>query len=98
MRSAIELPYVHDITLVFEHGRFVVVHIKIVWRTKNCHNGGESGDFRLAIHPIPSILCFMRANNRQQTVAFEELACSIVSYLKSFVLLGARNSRSREEV
>lgn len=53
MRSAVELPNVHDIALVLEHGRFVVVDVEVVGGREDGHDRGEACRFRLAIHAIP---------------------------------------------
>lgn len=86
MGSTIKLPDIHDITLIFEYGGFVIVDIEIVGRGKDGHHGRESGRFCLAVHPIPgllfsngwqdlqkdlpSILGLMRTDNGQKIISF----------------------------
>ena len=78
MRRAIELSNVHDIILIFEHRSFVVVDIQVVGSAEYCHDTGEARCSGLPIHAIPSILCFMGADDRKKIVLFEECTRSWV--------------------
>ena len=74
MRGAIELSNVHHVVLILEDRSLVVVHIKIVGRTKYRHDAREASRSGLAIHSIPSILCFMCPNDGEDVVLFEKIA------------------------
>ena len=52
MRCAVELPDVHDVVLILEHGSLVVVDIEIVGGTEDGHDGGESSRLCLAVHSV----------------------------------------------
>ena len=52
VRCAVELPYVHDVTFVLQNRSFVIVHVEIVRRGENGHNGGEARAFRLPVHAV----------------------------------------------
>jgi len=54
MWRAVELPDVHYIALILQHGRLVVVDVQIVRSTEDSHDGWETGRLRLPIHPIPT--------------------------------------------
>lgn len=92
MRGAIELPNVHDIVLVFQYCRFIVVHIQIIRCRENSHNSRKLSGSSFAIHAIscemlahqnlnkiPCILSFMCSNYRKQIVTFKELTCGVVT-------------------
>lgn len=71
-----KLPDIHDIILIFQNSRLVVVHIKVIGRRKDSHDARESSCLGLPIHPVPCILCLMRTDDRQKVVLFEERASS----------------------
>lgn len=75
MRGAVELPDVHHVILVLQHGRLIVVHIKVVGGAKDGHHAGESRRPGLPVHAIPGILSFVRADDGEQVVLLEEGAC-----------------------
>jgi hypothetical protein len=52
MWRAVELPDIHDVTFVFEHRRFVVVNIEVIWSREDSHDGREACRFGFAIHAI----------------------------------------------
>ena len=71
-----KLPDIHDIVLIFQNSRLVVVHIKVIGRRKDSHDARESSCLGLPIHPVPCILCLMRTDDGQKVVLFEERASS----------------------
>lgn len=52
MRGTVELPNVHDITLVLQNGCLVIVHIEVVWGRENGHDRWEARTLRFAVHAI----------------------------------------------
>lgn len=78
MRCAIELPDVHDVVFVLEHGCFVVVDVEIVGCRENGHNRREARGLCFAVHAVSGILRFMSSNDGQKLIALEKLARSIV--------------------
>lgn len=52
MRSAIELPDVEDIALIFEDSCLIVVTVQVVRAREEGHDGGETCRSRLSVHPI----------------------------------------------
>ena len=79
MWGAVELPDVHDITFVLEHRSFVVIHVKVVGGREDGHDRGEASRLCFAVHAISSILGLVSSNDRQEVVAFQELASSLVA-------------------
>ena len=63
MWGAIKLSNIHDIVLIFENGGFVVVDIKVIRSTKDCHDTWESRSPGLSVHPIPGILGLVCSND-----------------------------------
>lgn len=55
MWRAVKLPDVHDVAFVFEHRRFVVVNIEVVWSREDGHHGGETCGLRFPIHTVSAI-------------------------------------------
>lgn len=55
MRAAVELSDVHNIRLILEHRRLVVIDIKVVWRAEYGHHRWKTGRFRLSVHAISGI-------------------------------------------
>ena len=76
MRSAVELPDVHDIILVLQDRGLVVVDIEIVGRTEDGHDAREAGRPCFSVHAVASILCFVRTDDREQVVLLQEAARS----------------------
>ena len=76
MRGAVELSNVHNIVLVLQHSRFVVVDIEVVGSAEDCHHTRESSRPRLPVHAISSILRFVCSDDGEEVVLFEEIACS----------------------
>lgn len=75
MGCAVELPDVHDIVLVLENSSLVVVDVEVVRRTEDGHDTGETSGPCFPIHSVSRILGFVRTNDREQVVLFEESAC-----------------------
>jgi len=75
VRCAVELPDVHDVVLVLEDGRLVVVYVEVVRRTEDGHDTRETSGPCFPIHSVSSILGLVRTNDREQVVLFEEGAC-----------------------
>lgn len=67
-----KLSNVHDIILILQHRRFIIIHIQIVGRRKDGHDTGESSGFGLSVHSVTGILRLMGTNDREQVVFFEE--------------------------
>ena len=78
VRCAVELPDVHDVVLILEDSGLVVVHVEVVWRTEDGHDTGEASRPCFPIHSVPSVLRFVRTDDRKQVVLFEESACGRV--------------------
>ena len=74
MRGAVELPDVHDVALILQHGRLVVINVKVVRSGEDGHDGGEACCFGFAVHAVAGVLGFVRADDGEEVVAFEELA------------------------
>lgn len=74
MRRAIKLSYIHDIRLILQDSRFVLVHVEVVWGGEDRHDGGEAGGFRFAVHAVAGVLCFVGADDGEEVVLFEEVA------------------------
>jgi hypothetical protein len=55
VRSAIELPNVHDIALVLENGSLVVVDVKIVGCTEYGHDGRKARCLGFPVHAVSNI-------------------------------------------
>jgi hypothetical protein len=72
VRCTIELPNVHNIVLVLQFSRFVVVDIKAVRSTEYHHNTREACRSSLSIYMIASILGFVGANDGQKDVLFKK--------------------------
>ena len=79
MRREVKLPNIHYVALILEHGRFIVVDIEVVGSGKDGHYGGESSRFGFAVHAITSILSFVRSNDGEEVVTFEELGGGLVA-------------------
>lgn len=75
MRGAVELPDIHHVVLVLQNRGLVVVHIEVVWSAKDGHHTRESCCSSLPVHAVPGILSFVRTNNGEQVVLFEECTC-----------------------
>jgi hypothetical protein len=71
-RKLTELPDVHDIVLVLQNSSLVVVHIQVVRCAEDGHHTREASRPSLPVHAVSSILGFVRANDREQVVLFEE--------------------------
>ena len=78
MRCAVELADVHNVVLILEYRCLVVVHVEVVWRTEDGHDTGEASRPCFPIHSVPSVLRFVRTDDRKQVVLFEESACGRV--------------------
>ena len=52
MRCAIELPDIHHVALVLEDRCLVVVHVEVVGRREDGHDGGETRGFGFAVHSV----------------------------------------------
>jgi hypothetical protein len=52
MVYCIELPNVHHIVLILQDGRFVPVHIKVVWCRKNRNERGKESNSILLVHLV----------------------------------------------
>ena len=78
MRRAVELSNVHNIVLILEYSRLVVVYIEVVGCAEDGHDTREACRPRLSVHPVPSILSLVRANDGQQVVLLQEGACGRV--------------------
>ena len=52
MRGAIELPDVHDVTLILQHRRLIVINVKVVRRGEDGHDGWETRRLRFPVHPV----------------------------------------------
>lgn len=74
--SLTELPNVHNIILVLQHGRLVVVNVQVIWSTEDGHDTREASSSCLAVHSVASVLRFMGTNDRQQVVLLQERASS----------------------
>ena len=74
MRCAIELSNVHDVILILQNRRFVVVNVEVIRSTEYGHDTGESCRPGLPIHAIACILCFVGPNNGQEVVLFKKSA------------------------
>jgi hypothetical protein len=72
VRCAIELPDLHNIFLILQYDRFIVVDAKVVRSTEYRHNTREAGRSSLPKHTIASILGFVGANDGQKVVLFEK--------------------------
>ena len=70
MRGAVELPDIHDVVLIFQHGSFVVVHIEVVRSTEDRHHTGETGRPRLSIHAVTGILRLVGSYDGQKVILF----------------------------
>lgn len=55
MRSAVELPNVHNIIFVLENSRLVIIYIQIVWSRENRHYSWELCRASFAIHAISAL-------------------------------------------
>ena len=71
MLCAIELPDIHNIVLVLQYSRFVVVDVKVVRSAEYRHNTREACCSSLPIHTITGILSFVGANDGQKVILFE---------------------------
>lgn len=74
MRGAVELSNIHNIVLVFQNCRFVVVNIEIVGSGEDGHDAGEAGRSSFSVHSISSVLGFVSSNDGEQVVLLEECA------------------------
>lgn len=71
-----ELSNVHNIILVLQDSRLIVIHIKIIGRRENRHHTWESSSLCLPIHAVTSVLGLVCSNDRQKIVFFQEGASS----------------------
>lgn len=55
MRSAVELPNVHDIIFVLEDSRLVIIHIQIIGSRENRHNSWKLCRASFPIHAISAL-------------------------------------------
>lgn len=78
MRCAVELPNVHDVVLILEDCRFVIVNIKVVWGAEDGHHAGKTRCPRLPIHSVTCILSFMGSDDREKIVFLKKGACGWV--------------------
>lgn len=63
----------HDVRLVFEHGRFVTIHVEVVGSAKDGHDGGESGRLGLAVHSVSTRSIVRQWELGRQPVAAQRL-------------------------
>ena len=74
MRRAVELPDVHHVVFVLEHGGLVVVDVEVVGRAEDGHHAGEAGRARFAVHAVAGVLGFVGPDDGEEVVLFEECA------------------------
>lgn len=67
-----ELTNVHDIVLVLENSRLVVIHIEVVGCTKNGHDTREASRPGLPVHAVAGVLRFVGTDDGKKIVLFEE--------------------------
>lgn len=67
-----ELSDVHNVVLVLQDSSLVVVHIEVVWCTEDGHDTRETRRPGLPVHSVPGILGFVRTDDRQKVILFEE--------------------------
>jgi len=78
VQNLTELSDVHDVVFVLENSGLVVVDIQIVRRAENGHDAWEACSPCLPVHSVACILSFMRTDDGQQVIFFEETArCGI---------------------
>jgi hypothetical protein len=76
VRCAIEVPNTHNIVLVLQYSRFVVVDVKVVRSTEYRHNTREACRSSLPIRTTAGIPGFVGANDGQKVALFEKGASS----------------------
>jgi hypothetical protein len=79
MRRTVELPDIHDIVLVFENRRLVVVDVEVIWCREYRHDRREAGCFGFPIHPVASVLSLVCTDDREQVIALQKLTSGLVS-------------------
>ena len=79
MRRAVELSNVHHVVLVLQDRRLVVVDVEVVGRREDGDERREPRSLALAVHPVPGVLGFVGADNRQQVVLLKEIAARRVT-------------------
>lgn len=52
MWGTVELPDVHDVALVLENGRFVIIHVEIIGGREDGHDGGKTCALRFTVHAV----------------------------------------------
>ena len=67
-----ELPDVHDVVLVLQHRRLVVVDVEVVRGAEDGHDAREGRGPSLPIHPVAGILGLVRSDDGEQVVLLQE--------------------------
>ncbi len=71
MRRAIELSNVHDIVLVFQNSRLVVVHVQVIRCREDGNNRGKVC-FTALVHFVAEILRFVGTNDGEEVVSSQK--------------------------
>ena len=74
MWCAVKLSDIHDVVLILEDCRLVVIDIEVVGGGEDSHDGWESGGACLSVHAVTGVLCLVGADDGKEVVLLEEVA------------------------
>jgi len=79
MWCAVELPDIHDVAFVFQHCRFVIIYIEVIWGGENGHHGWKTCRLGFAVHAVSSILGLVCPDDGEEVISFQELAGRLIA-------------------